>query len=90
MLTYELPVGHTIRANTEVVFHMYRGGCGKLYNIFAKITKNHLKKYLKFRIIKLILKSVEINIKTTNKKNRHERSDDEGTKRIQLRSNSSG
>ena len=57
-----------------------------LYNIFAKIPKNCQKKHLHFKIKTIILKSVDKRIKTTNKKNRYERSGDKDTRRVRLRS----
>ena len=61
-----------------------------LYNKIAKIPKNCSKKHLHYYLKEFILKSVEYNIKTTNKKNKHERSGVKDTKRVQLRSYSSG
>ena len=61
-----------------------------LCNKIAKNTKNCLKKHLHYHLKEFILKSVESNIKTTNKKNKYERSGDEGTERNGLRSYSSG
>jgi hypothetical protein len=57
-----------------------------LYNKFAKIPKNCRKKHLHFKIKTIILKSVDKRIKTTNKKNRYERSGDKDTRRVRLRS----
>ena len=88
MLMSELRAGHIMFADLYN-FPQQQIACGKLYNKFAKNPKNCQKKHLHFGKIKFILKSVENNIKTTNKKNRYERSGDEGTKRVQLRSYSS-
>jgi len=61
-----------------------------LYNKFAKITKNCQKKHLHYNSNEFILKSVEHNIKTTNKKNKYEESGEKDTKRVRLRCYSSG
>ena len=87
---FALPAERIINRESEVFSTTTDSLVENLYNKIAKIPKNCWKKHLHYCLKKFILKSVESNIKTTNKKNKHERSDDEGTKRDGLRRYSSG